>query len=197
MKVYTNPYRHFDVWFESAQQTPDLDPNAMVLATVDAIPKPSARVVLFKGLVGDGFSFYTNYNSRKGREIATNSHAALLFYWQPLNQQIRIEGLLQKMPRELSVAYFASRPRLSRISSHLSQQSREIPSYEKLEEDFRVAIGRYEGQSAPPCPPYWGGYTLTPALFEFYLGNEHRLNERVVYRKEGDKDGWELNYLSP
>ena len=196
MKVYTDPYQHFNVWFETAQRVPDLDPRAMVLATVDTTPKPAARVVLFKELVAGGFCFYTNYNSRKGREIATNEHAALLFYWQPLNQQIRIEGRLQKMPRELSVAYFATRPRLSRISSHLSQQSREISSYQELEKDFQGAIERYEGQPAPLCPPHWGGYTLTPVTFEFYLGNEHRLNERVVYCKD-DKDGWQLRYLSP
>lgn len=196
LKTWSDPYRHFAAWFAEAQQVEDLDAHAMVLATAARDARPSSRVVHFKGVVDAAFSFYTNYNSRKGQELATNHHAALLFYWQPLDRQVRVEGTVRKLSREQSEQYFASRPWLHQLSSRLSQQSTEIASYRELRTAFIEAQQQYAGQPSLPCPANWGGYALMPQHCEFYIADEHRLSERVLYVR-GTDDSWQIKYLSP
>lgn len=194
MQVFDDPLVHFDDWYNEADKIANFDANAVALATVGRNGQPSVRMILFKGLVKGGFSFYTNYDSRKGREIALNNRGALLFYWQPLNRQIRIEGSLFKMPRQLSKKYFASRPLFSQLSSVISQQSREISSYRDLQTQFEQATAT-SNQQPVSCPKHWGGYTLSPNRFEFFIANQHRLNERLSYRRANDV--WQHKYLSP
>ena len=196
MQPYPNPLQHFDAWYREAEQTPAIDHPAMVLATASSAARPSSRVVYFRGLVDGAFSFYTNYNSRKGQELAANAQAALLFHWQPLDRQIRIEGTVRKLNRAAAEHYFASRTLAKQISATLSQQSQPIPSYQSLREEFAQTQQKYAGYTTLPCPPYWGGYGLTPHYVEFYIGDEHRLSPRLLYQR--DEDGqWQITYLSP
>lgn len=195
MQTWSDPFQHFACWYAEAQGIDGLDAPAMALATATADAHPSVRIVYFKGLVAEAFSFYTNYHSRKGQELAVNANAALLFYWQPLARQIRIEGTVQKLSREASARYFASRSLAKQISASISAQSRTITSYQSLQKKFVQAQKKYAGQSSIPCPSYWGGYALTPRSFEFYLSDDNRLNERVCYARNSD-DRWHITYLS-
>lgn len=197
MRTWSDPFQHFAHWYAEAQGIDGLDAPAMALATATATPaaRPSVRIVYFKGLVAEAFSFYTNYHSRKGQELAANANAALLFYWQPLARQIRIEGTVQKLSREASARYFASRPLAKQISASISAQSRTITSYQSLQKKFVQAQKKYAGHTSIPCPSYWGGYALTPRSFEFYLSDDNRLNERVYYERDRD-DMWHITYLS-
>lgn len=195
MQTWSDPFQHFACWYAEAQGIDGLDAPAMALATATADARPSVRIVYFKGLVAEAFSFYTNYHSRKGQELAVNANAALLFYWQPLARQIRIEGTVQKLSREASVRYFVSRSLAKQISASISAQSRTITSYQSLQKKFVQAQKKYAGQSSIPCPPHWGGYALTPRSFEFYLSDDNRLNERVCYARNSD-NRWHITYLS-
>lgn len=189
-----DPFKHFNDWYCEAKADQSLDAEAMALATADAQARPAVRMVYFRGLSDDKqVKFYSNYNSRKGKELAINSHAALLFYWYSLNRQIRIEGKVMRMPPDQSSAYFASRPLPSQISSYLSQQSCKLKSYEEFEQEFAKRLEEIKSPLARP--PHWGGYLLTPDRFEFYRGHQHRLNERLVY--ERNADGWEHYNISP
>ena len=196
MQTWDDPRLHFKNWYAEAQQVDGLDHPALVLATATRDALPSARVVYFKGLVAEAFSFYTNYHSRKGQELADNANAALLFYWQSLARQIRIEGIVQKLSREASERYFASRSLAKQISASISSQSSEIASYQSLQAKFAQAQKKYEGHTSIPCPPHWGGYALAPRCFEFFISDEDRLNERVLYQRTAD-DKWQIKYLSP
>ena len=196
MQTWGDPLIHFQHWYAEAQQVDGLDYPAMVLATATRTALPSARVVYFKGLVAEAFSFYTNYHSRKGQELTANANAALLFHWQPLARQIRIEGTVQKLSRQASEHYFASRPLANQISASISAQSQEIPSYQSLRDKFTQAQEKYAGHTTIPCPPHWGGYALTPRRIEFYISDTHRLNQRVLYQRT-DNDEWQLKYLAP
>ena len=197
MRTWPDPFQHFAHWYAEAQGIDGLDAPAMALATATATAaaRPSVRIVYFKGLVAESFSFYTNYHSRKGQELAANANAALLFYWQPLARQIRIEGTVQKLSREASARYFASRPLAKQISASISAQSRAIPSYQSLQQKFVQTQKKYAGHTSIPCPDYWGGYALTPRSFEFFLSDDNRLNERVYYERDRD-DMWHITYLS-
>ena len=196
MKTWLDPFQHFEAWFAEAMQVEALDAPAMALATATSDARPSLRIVYCKGLVAEAFSFYTNYDSRKGQELAANASAALLFYWQPLERQIRIEGTVQKLSREASQRYFASRSLAKQISASISVQSSEIPSYQSLQEKFAQEQKKSAGKTSIPCPPYWGGYALIPRCFEFYISDKKRLNERVLYERNAD-DTWRIKCLSP
>lgn len=189
-----NPFEIFHEWLKEAEEKSGmLDPNAMSLATVGPGGKPSVRIVLLKAVNEEGFSFFTNYESRKGFELEAHPHAALCFYWDKLGRQVRVEGPVEKLPRTKSEAYFQLRPRGSQLGAWASKQSREIPSREYLEGKVREAEERYPGEV--PCPPYWGGYVLKPELMEFWVGQPSRLHDRYLFVRDGA--GWRQSRLSP
>jgi pyridoxamine 5'-phosphate oxidase len=181
--VSAHPFPQFETWFQEALAAQILEPNAMVLATV-ADGKPSARVVLLKGLNTEGFVFFTNYTSRKGMELAENPHAALCFNWLDLQRQVRIEGIIEKISEADSDAYFNSRPFGSRIGAWASPQSQIIPTQ------------KYENTEGVPRPSHWGGYVLKPHLIEFWQGRSSRLHDRICYQKN-EQGEWIMVRLAP
>ena len=188
-----SPFDQFSLWFDQALAAQVPEPNAMTLATVGADGQPSARIVLVKGYDARGFVFFTNYESRKGTEIAVNPRAALLFFWQPLERQVRIEGRMEFTSPEESDAYYASRPVGSRLGAWASEQSRPV-TRDVLEAREREYRERYGDQ--PPRPSHWGGYRLVPTAFEFWQGRPSRLHDRLRYRPDG-KSGWQIDRLAP
>lgn len=194
-----DPLAQFKLWLEEALRAELDEPYAMTLATVDAAGQPSARIVLLRGADARGFAFFTNYDSRKGQELATQDRAALLFFWAPLERQIRVEGRVAPVSATDSDEYFAKRPRNSAIGAWASPQSAVIPDrawLEKRVEDFN----RDHGDNVPR-PPNWGGYRLVPERFEFWQGRESRLHDRLVYRRAGTdcttNTAWIMERLAP
>lgn len=194
--VDADPIVQFGRWFEEARASSAIEANAMIVSTVDAGGRPSARAVLLKGFDADGFVFYTNYESRKGQELAANPHVALTFYWAALERQVRIAGVAEKVSPALSDAYFASRPEGSRMGAIASPQSREIPDRAWLEERV-AAVARAVAEGAPlERPESWGGFRVRPAEIEFWQGRPDRLHDRIQYRR--DEDGtWTHVRLAP
>lgn len=190
-KISTNPYSQFHDWFEDASNAGLMEPNAMVLSTAAKNGRPSSRVVLLKAFGKDGFVFYTNYHSRKGRELEENNQACLLFFWDKLERQVRIEGRVERIEANLSEEYFSSRPYESRLSAIVSEQSEEIPSRQYLEDKLEEL--RRIGSA--PRPAYWGGYILKPDYFEFWQGRASRLHDRIVYKLLNTS--WKIKRLAP
>lgn len=193
-EVDRDPFRQFARWFDEATRAGEAEPNAMTLATSTADGRPSARIVLLKGVDAGGFQFFTNTSSRKGDELAANPHAALVFFWPSLERQVRIEGRVEELSRSESASYFAMRPRESRIGAWASPQSRVIPSREWLEHAVDEATRRF-GDADVPLPDQWGGYRVLPDRIEFWQGRENRLHDRIFYQRASD--GWNLGRLSP
>lgn len=193
-KAPGNPLELFRAWFEEVQKLEVPDPNAMVLGTFDG-QQPHSRIVLLKAYGPEGFSFYTNYESHKAREIANHPNASLLFFWRELHRQVRILGGIEKTSREDSQAYFATRPRRSQIGAWASHQSQPLGSRQELEQRVKELEAAYEGQEIS-CPPNWGGYLLRPHYFEFWQGRESRLHDRLVYESDGSQ-GWKKQRLYP
>lgn len=192
--VDPDPLRQFERWFEEAGAAGIRAPHAMTLATASADGLPSARVVLMKDFGQRGFVFYTGYESRKGRDLAENPRAALLFHWDPLGRQVRIEGPVERVTRAESEAYFRSRPRGARLGAAASRQSEPIAGREAL--DARVAaLEESLGGADPPLPEWWGGFRVAPESFEFWQHREDRLHDRLRYRRE--RGAWILERLSP
>jgi pyridoxamine 5'-phosphate oxidase len=171
-----------------------VDTAPVVLATTDTAGRPSARLVLLRGVDARGFVFFTNYSSRKGRELAANPHAALCFHWVSLDEQIRVEGSVERVSSEESDEYFAGRPRGSQLGAWASEQSEVLPSRETLEERYREIERRFDGR-AVERPPFWGGFRLTPVRIEFWYGRPDRLHDRVVYTR--DAASWRIDRLYP
>ena len=193
--VDRNPFRQFDAWFAQAVDAKLPEPNTMTLATVDSRGRPSARIVLIKGVDERGFMFFTNYESRKGRELADNPHASLLFYWIELERQVRIEGTVVKASPAESDQYYESRPLGSRIGAWASEQSQAIESRTVLEAREKEISAKY-GEH-PPRPPHWGGYRLIPEAIEFWQGRPSRLHDRLLYTRAVEGGDWQIARLSP
>ncbi len=190
-----DPMKLFSAWFNEAQEAKVPERNAMTLSTATSDGRPSARIVLLKGFNDEGFIFYTNYLSRKGKEIGKNPAGALTFFWPSMERQIRIEGMIEKTGREESEQYFHSRPRNSQVGAVASPQSQEIPDRESLEKKWQELSEKYDGQEVPK-PSFWGGYILKPRLIEFWQGRPSRLHDRIVYKKADNKN-WKKVRLAP
>lgn len=181
-------------WIEDAGGMESLDAIAMCLATADPDGRPSARVVLLRGLDDRGLRFFTSYLSRKGRELAENAHAAAVLYWQKLHRQVRVEGDVAPLSDDESDAYYGARPRGHRIAAWASEQSEPLEAYATLEERFEHFSARFEGEDVPR-PHSWGGYLLTPARIEFWQGRPNRMHERTLYTRSGTS--WTKTLLQP
>lgn len=192
--VDNSPFVQFNQWFEQALHAQLTEPNAMTVATVDASGRPSARIVLIKGVDNRGFVFYTNYLSKKGHDLAARPQAALLFYWAELERQVRIEGRIEKVSAQESDAYYLSRPLGSRLGAWASPQSKEVQGRGQLEELLDQVQAKYGDN--PLRPPHWGGYRLVPDYFEFWQGRASRLHDRIAYRLQAEGQ-WALSRLAP
>ena len=192
-EVSPNPLDLFQVWFDQAIKAECPEPNSMTLATADAAGNPSARIVLLKGADSTGFTFFTNYESQKGKELAARPHAALLFHWHELERQVRIKGAVERVSPAESDAYLHSRPAASRIGAWASPQSSEIPNREFLEEAEKRFAADFGNQ--PPRPEHWGGYRLHPTEIEFWQGRPSRLHDRIHYQLDGAH--WRITRLAP
>lgn len=190
-----DPFRQFERWFQEAEAAKLNEPNAMVLATATPDGLPSSRVVLLKGLDGRGFTFFTNYESRKGRELAANPRASLTFPWVSMERQVTVEGRVVKISREESDAYFHSRPHGSQLGAWASPQSTIISDRKVLEDALKACEKKYAGQTVP-LPPGWGGYRVIPDCVEFWQGRRNRLHDRLRYRRETD-GAWTVERLAP
>lgn len=191
-----NPTELFGLWLKEAVDSSCNEPTAMHLATADAQGKPAGRIVLLKGFSGDGFIFYTNYQSRKGQNMAANPNVALTFFWPEVERQIRIEGTVEKVSREQSEAYFHSRPKLSQVGASVSPQSQKIQSREVLDTLFANAAEKFKEMDTLPLPENWGGYLVKPTSIEFWQGRRSRLHDRVLYELQGNGK-WEISRLAP
>lgn len=192
--VQAHPSDQFHIWLEEAVKSRALEPSAMTLATVGASGRPSTRVLLLKGADAEGLVWFTNYQSRKGQELAANQHAAMQFFWPELERVVRIEGRVEQVSAEASDAYFHSRPLGSRIGAWASPQSRVLSSRETLERswaELQASLG-----DAPPRPAHWGGYRLVPDRWEFWQGRPSRLHDRIAYEQQTD-GSWQISRLAP
>lgn len=192
--VDKNPVRFFGQWLEDAIKTAVTEPTAMVVSTIGADGYPQSRVVLLKTISDNGFTFFTNYISLKGRSLEQYPKAALLFFWSELQRQVRITGDVSKVSQDISESYFSTRPRGSQIGAWASIQSKVVPSREYLEEKFREIEKKFEGREVS-IPENWGGYLLKPIRFEFWQGRESRLHDRIFY--ELGENGWQISRLAP
>jgi pyridoxamine 5'-phosphate oxidase len=193
--VDRDPFQQFGKWWTEALESGIDEANAMTLATATPDGVPTARIVLLKGYDKNGFVFFTNYESRKGRELLENPHACLLFFWSALERQVRIEGLCEKISEQESDAYFHSRPEGSRIGAWVSPQSQVIDGRNVLDERLKEISDRYAG-GAVPRPPHWGGYVVVPRLVEFWQGRPSRLHDRIRYTLSHAGE-WKIERLAP
>ncbi|MFI1094523.1 pyridoxamine 5'-phosphate oxidase [Streptomyces sp. NPDC020917] len=195
-----DPYEQFARWFADAVRATGsgalTEPNAMVVSTVGEDGVPSSRTVLLKGYDQRGFVFFSNYGSRKGREIAANPHVALLFPWHPIARQVIVSGRAHRVPEEETAAYFHSRPHGSQLGAWSSRQSSVVASRAELEERYAEVAARWPEGTQVPVPPYWGGFRVEPAAVEFWQGRENRLHDRLRYVL-GDGDTWTVERLAP
>jgi pyridoxamine 5'-phosphate oxidase len=192
--INKNPFTQFDIWFEDAKKIGLKDSNAMNVASASKDGMPSSRMVLLKSYDENGFVFYTNYTSRKSKEIIDNPNVALNFFWDALERQVRVEGRIQKVDPVISDKYYDSRSRLSQLGAHASNQSQTIESYEVITNKLTILEEKYKDKKIPR-PEHWGGFVIIPETIEFWQGHEGRIHDRLKFRKEGA--GWKINRLSP
>ena len=194
-----DPVQAFDGWFDAAVTAGIVEPNAMVLATVDADGAPAARTVLLKGYDHEGLRFFTNLGSAKARDLAANSRAALVFPWHPMSRQVRVTGRVERLPDADAAAYFASRPRGSQLGAWASPQSTVVHSRETLDAALDEVEQRFPAGTPVPLPPFWGGYLVRPDSWEFWAGRVGRLHDRISYRRKeaGSESGWTVARLAP
>ena len=193
-QLLSDPFMQFNIWFDEAKQFETFEPMAAILSTVGKENHPSSRTVLIKDVNETGFLFYTNYGSKKAKDLATNSNASLLFLWKELQRQVRIEGTTEKVGHEESEEYFHTRPRESQIGAWASAQSSVIPDRKSLDDRFEEYRKKF-GENEIPLPDFWGGYVLIPNYFEFWQGRPNRLHDRICY-EFGNKD-WKIFRLAP
>ncbi len=196
MDAFADPIRHFEAWFAEARASEPNDPNAMAIASVDETGLPNLRMVLMKAFDAEGLVFYTNFDSAKGRELLAQPKAAVLFHWKSLRRQVRLRGPVSVVSDAEADAYFASRPRDSRIGAWASAQSRPLQGRFELE----AAVAKYTAKYAigeVPRPPHWSGFRLSPVAVEFWADRPFRLHDRLVYRRADDGSGWATERLYP
>jgi len=193
--VLKNPIAQLSQWFDEAEKSEVPEPNAMNLATVSESGRPSSRIVLLKGVEGERFVFFTNYQGQKGKELEQNPACALNFFWPALERQVRIEGIAVKVDTKISDAYFQSRPRASQVGAWASPQSTIIANREILEARAQEIELRFKDKETLPRPNQWGGFAVEPFKIEFWQGRESRLHDRVVYTKTDNQ--WKINQLAP
>lgn len=193
--IHSNPIEQYSIWFEEAVSSQLLDPYAMCLSTATKEGIPSSRIVYMRDIIADQFIFYTNYNSQKGLELAENPHAALNIHWGELERQIRIEGVVSKVEKSVSDAYFAARPKESKIGAWASKQSNTLVDRKQLEQTVLDLTEEYKGSEEIPRPDFWGGYQLNPTRIEFWQGRPSRLHDRIVFEKINNQ--WKIARLSP
>ena len=194
-EINSDAIEQFKTWFEQARNADLIEPNAMTIATATPEGKPTARIVLLKGVSDRGFVFYTNYESQKGQQLIANPYAALVFLWDKLERQVRIEGEVEKLSTSESAEYFHSRPKASQLGAIASDQSRVIPNREILEQRLSELQEKY-AEKTVPLPEHWGGFRVIPNRIEFWQGRPSRLHDRLVYDLQGD-GSWQINRLSP
>lgn len=192
-EMIENPLEQFKLWMQNAIDNKLSEPNAMAVATATPDGKPSLRVVLLKDLNEKGFVFFSNYQSRKGKELEENPHAAVVFDWHPIERQVRIEGRVEKLPAEESDLYFSARPQSSQIGAYVSPQSEIVKDRDALDQLYLEGVQRFAGKTVER-PSYWGGYIVIPEVFEFWQGRTGRLHDRIVYRKTAS--GWKMFRLA-
>ena len=191
--LLNDPLEQFKLWYDKAKKNKVSSLDAMVLATASLEGKPSARTVLYKGINNGGFLVFTNYHSRKALELAENPYAAWMFYWPDIYKQVRGEGHVERLTREESETYFATRPYESQITAWVSEQSQEIPSREYLISRYTKYLEKFKNEVC--CPKYWGGFRLMPSQIEFWIGKDHRLHDRFCYVKKNRQ--WRIIRLAP
>ena len=192
--INPDPFKQFDIWFKDAHDIGLKDPNAMNVASATKDGVPSSRMVLLKSYDKNGFIFYTNYTSRKSREILDNPLVALNFFWDALERQVRVEGKIKKIDPKISDEYFASRARLSQLGAHASNQSQVIENYDVITNKLKELEKKYEDQEIPR-PEHWGGFIIVPDTIEFWQGHQGRIHDRLKFRRADQK--WKLDRLSP
>jgi pyridoxamine 5'-phosphate oxidase len=192
--VALDPFKQFSVWMNDAINSNIIEPNAMILATANSGGIPSARVVLLKDFNEKGFVFFTNYKSSKAKDLSENPNASLLFFWDVLERQVRVNGKVKKVSVEESEEYFKSRPRENQLGAWASEQSSVLKNRKVLDEKYKFFMKQFKGKEIP-LPEFWGGYCIIPNKFEFWQGRENRLHDRILYRKIRSK--WKIERLSP